>query len=153
MGNCLRSSSNKVLAEDIDEQESKMELAQTLAPKEFEHGRDAKKKNRVSFKLQEEEEDRHRHRDRDRDRDLCGTRRNSGNSRSGVVRIRMVVTQEELKQILDYKKSDSKFSSVEQLLREMRLRGRSVFQVEKNYGNCGINGSWSPALESIPEDH
>ncbi|PON68729.1 hypothetical protein PanWU01x14_093360 [Parasponia andersonii] len=153
MGNCLRKN-NKILGEDVDEQESPRKLAEQAVALEQntststshskpEDLKDAEKKNRVRFKLQDLEEK----------RTIGGGRGLNdphGDSKSGVVRIRLVVTQEELKQILNYKKNnDSKFSSVEQLLNEIKLRGSSsVFEVE----NKSDRGSWSPALETIPED-
>uniref|UniRef100_A0A803QJV1 Uncharacterized protein n=1 Tax=Cannabis sativa TaxID=3483 RepID=A0A803QJV1_CANSA len=68
-------------------------------------------------------------------------------------RVRLVVTQQELKQILNYKKNnDCKVSSLEQLLSEMKLSRRSkVLEVEEK--SSDNNGTWSPALETIPEDH
>ncbi|PON83841.1 hypothetical protein TorRG33x02_203920 [Trema orientale] len=156
MGNCLRKK-NKILGEDVDEQESPRKLADqavtleqdtststSISHSKLEDLKDAKKKNRVRFKLPEDLEEK---------RTIGGVRGLNdphGDSKSGVVRIRLVVTQEEFKQILNYKKNkDSKFSSVEQLLNEIKLRGRSsVFEVE----NKSDHGSWSPALESIPED-
>lgn len=67
-----------------------------------------------------------------------------------VLRLKVVVTQEELKQILNYKK-DFKYSSVEQLVTAMKLRRRSICEVGTD--EDGINSNWRPALESIPEDH
>lgn len=71
-------------------------------------------------------------------------------SKGGAVRIRVVVTKEELKQILNYGK-DSKYPSVENLVSAMRLRDRRIHDVGTIDG--GINSSWKPDLESIPEDH
>ncbi|EXB83384.1 hypothetical protein L484_001992 [Morus notabilis] len=137
MGNCLRSNYNKVLAEDIDKQEPPKELAKasfTTTP----HVKDVRRnKNRVRLRLQE-----------------GNNIGNSSETNSGVVRIKLVVTQEELKQILNYKsRSGSNFSSVEQLLSEMKIvRGRSVSEVDKSDHGTIVHGSWSPTLESIPED-
>nr|ACU16518.1 unknown [Glycine max] len=73
-----------------------------------------------------------------------------GDSTSGPVRIRLVVTKEELKRVLrDRNENDPQHTSLEELLSDMVLRDKRVFEVEKNAG--GIN-SWRPALESIPED-
>ncbi|XP_031278637.1 uncharacterized protein LOC116137088 [Pistacia vera] len=66
-----------------------------------------------------------------------------------VLRIKVVVTQEELKQILNYNK-DFKYSSVEQLVTAMKLRRQSICEVGTN--NDRMNNNWRPALESIPED-
>ena len=73
-----------------------------------------------------------------------------GDSTSGAMRISLVVTKEELKRMLrDRNENDSQQTSLEQLLSNMVLRDKRVFEVEKNAR--GIN-SWRPALESIPED-
>lgn len=59
----------------------------------------------------------------------------------GVVRIKVVVSQEELKQILRCGKGDKE--SVEKILENaMKLRG-----VTRE-----ISSNWRPALESIPEE-
>ncbi|GMN58156.1 hypothetical protein TIFTF001_027249 [Ficus carica] len=128
MGNCL-ASNNKVLAEDDEQVKNANKI----------------NKKRVRLRLQEE-------------RSEIGGGNFGGNNNikngesksNGAVRIKLVVTQEELKQILSYKNGGSKFSLVEQLLSEMKLR-RSVLEV----GNIDrtVNESWSPVLESIPEDH
>lgn len=128
MGNCL-ASNNKVLAEDDEQVKNANKI----------------NRKRVRLRLQEE-------------RSEIGGGNFGGNNNikngesksNGVVRIKLVVTQEELKQILSYKNGGSKFSSVEQLLSEMKLR-RSVLEVGKI--DRTVNGSWSPVLESIPEDH
>ena len=65
------------------------------------------------------------------------------NGRSGAVRIKVVVTQEELKRILSYEK-DSQKTTLEQLLSAMKLRGRGKYEGDTN--------TWRPSLESIPED-
>ncbi|KAI8558284.1 hypothetical protein RHMOL_Rhmol04G0079300 [Rhododendron molle] len=76
-----------------------------------------------------------------------GSKENHGNnSRSGTgVRIRVVVTQRELVQFL--KNNESKYSSEEQLLSEMKLKKRI------KVSQFGTSGGWRPALESIPEEH
>lgn len=94
------------------------------------------KKKMVRFKLQED--------------DNVGGGSTEGDSRSGVVRIRVVVTLKELKQILDSKES-SKYSSVEELVREMNLKGRRICRSRTSYGP--IDNSQGPALESISELH
>ncbi|KAK7263526.1 hypothetical protein RJT34_31117 [Clitoria ternatea] len=64
------------------------------------------------------------------------------------VRIRIVMTQEELKKMLSYK-DDAQHTSLEQLLGAFKLRGGGISEVGEY--NEYIN-SWRPALESIPED-
>ncbi|XP_038999432.1 uncharacterized protein LOC120124958 [Hibiscus syriacus] len=72
-----------------------------------------------------------------------------GESKNGVVRIRLVVTQEELKQIILSSGKDLMQPSMEQLTRVLKLRGVRVS------GDDGdeFHGGWRPALESIPEEH
>ncbi|OMO75495.1 hypothetical protein CCACVL1_16156 [Corchorus capsularis] len=89
-----------------------------------------KKKKMVRFKLNEE---------------------NQGDSKNGVVRIRLVVTQKELKQILSCRKDlKQQNSSMEQLIKVMKLRG---IRVSDDDHEDGFHGGWRPALESIPEEH
>ncbi|CAK7348971.1 unnamed protein product [Dovyalis caffra] len=69
----------------------------------------------------------------------------------GAVRIRVVVTKEELKQILSFRESINN-SSVEQLISSLRLRERSwTDQVGSSDGGIMSTGSWKPVLGSIPE--
>ncbi|XP_020238214.1 uncharacterized protein LOC109817390 [Cajanus cajan] len=73
-----------------------------------------------------------------------------GNSRSGPVRIRLVVTKQELKRMLRNKnENDLQYTSLEHLLSDMVLREKRVCEIGK-YG--GSINSWRPALESIPEE-
>ncbi|KAK7324794.1 hypothetical protein VNO77_28640 [Canavalia gladiata] len=74
------------------------------------------------------------------------------NSTSGPVRIRLVVTKQELKRILRNKtenENDAQYTSLEQLLSDMKLREKRVFEIEEKGRSIS---SWRPALESIPED-
>ncbi|KAL4360928.1 hypothetical protein GQ457_04G010470 [Hibiscus cannabinus] len=96
-----------------------------------------KKKKVVRFKLNEE----------NGDDDGSGKH---GESRNGVVRIRLVVTQEELKQIILSSGKDLKQPSMEELVRVMRLRG---VRVSEGGRTSDDDGGWRPALESIPEEH
>ncbi|XP_062104672.1 uncharacterized protein LOC133815931 [Humulus lupulus] len=155
MGNCI-TNKHQISGEDVDYdhevRDSKKELSEAeaaLSPSKLEDLKKlAKKKNRVRFKVEEEED----HQDGEPKCSSSIGGADHKDSKSGVVRIRLVVTQEELKQILNYKKNkDSKVSSVEQLLSEMKLSRRSrVLEVDEKSSD---HGSWSPALESIPEDH
>ncbi|KAL2331835.1 hypothetical protein Fmac_019416 [Flemingia macrophylla] len=84
--------------------------------------------------------------------DLQNNRGSDGGSRSGSLRlrIRVVVSKEELKRMLrNINESDTQHTSLEQLLSDMVLRDKRVSQIGK-YG--GSINSWRPALESIPED-
>lgn len=79
-----------------------------------------------------------------------------------VVRIRVVVTQEELKQILNGKLD---FSSKEELLRKIKSASTSSISNKRclyedgsnfSYGKMSCSSSstsWRPVLESIPEDY
>ncbi|KAF3967453.1 hypothetical protein CMV_008551 [Castanea mollissima] len=141
MGNCL---SNKSLAQEEEVpkeaevvEQTKPSTASKLEPVKLVDGDQKKKKKKVvRFKLQED--------------DINVGTSSEGDSRSGVVRIRVVVTQKELKQILDCNEG-LKYSSVEQLVNALKLRGRKISEVRTS--DEGINSNWRPALESIPEDH
>jgi hypothetical protein len=126
MGICL-SNTNTLLLQD-EKAEEVVEQRESFAADDGK-----KKKKMVRFKLQEDDSTVGRGRSDDH-----------GDSGSGVVRIRVVVTLEELKQLLDCKDS-FKQSSVEQLVSAMKLRGRRVSADQ-------VDDGWRPALESIPED-
>lgn len=74
--------------------------------------------------------------------------------RKGVVRIKVVMTQDELRQMLnDIKDMDDDNSSCsleECLTNVMKLRGGRISHEVVNFE--GVNSNWRPALESIPED-
>lgn len=139
MGNCL--ANNKIIAQDDhenynDEQakvEKKMEMSSS---KKFEarprKERCMKKNKKVSFEIQNDEE-------------VDRGRSDGNNCRS--VRIRVVMTQEELKKMLSSSKDENDDNTtLEQLLGVMKLRGGKF--CKRDLGVC----SWRPALESIPED-
>ncbi|CAA7043888.1 unnamed protein product [Microthlaspi erraticum] len=69
---------------------------------------------------------------------------------SKVVRIKVVVTKEELRQILGHKKG---FSSIQHLVHVLKDSGRNISRVyeEEEVELGGEN--WRPTLESIPENH
>lgn len=79
-----------------------------------------------------------------------------GDSRSnGVVKIKLVLTRAELKQVMNYMSGyGDDHSSVQHLLRVIKSKGRKVSEAENNSGaHKGlVNGSWKPILETIPED-
>lgn len=130
MGNCL--ANNKIIAQDdhesySDEQakvEKKMEMSSS---KKFEarprKERCMKKNKKVRFEIQNDEEV----------------------DRGRSVRIRVVMTQEELKKMLS-SKDENDDTTLEQLLGVMKLRGGKF--CKRDLSVC----SWRPALESIPED-
>lgn len=124
MGNCL--TSNQVVSHDEinHHHEQRVELEAS--------GRveSSRKRKLVKFKLREED-------------------KKENGSTGGGMRIRVVVTKEELKQILSQRNKDLKLSCVEQLAKAVRLR--EMMRIHEAVGSS--NGSWKPALESIPEDH
>lgn len=139
MGNCLISN-NKVSAQDHDKHESDKEaeaIQHTITPIM------SSKKKTVRFKLQEDEDDSSR---------VIKNGTHDDESNSGVVRIRLVVTQQELKQLLNYKNdSVSNRSSVEQLLSALKSRSGRRISADQ-IGTSTTDESWRPVLESIPED-
>ncbi|XVF85663.1 hypothetical protein PTKIN_Ptkin17bG0134400 [Pterospermum kingtungense] len=137
MGNCL-TSNNKIQAENDQDEAIKetgkvitgLEGAAEVADGVMTKKKKKQKKKIVRFKLDEENY-------------VDGGKQ--GETKNGVVRIRVVVSQEELRQILSSRK-DLKQSSMEELVRVMKLRGTRVSE-------DGFHGAWRPALESIPEEH
>ncbi|XP_059664480.1 uncharacterized protein LOC132310313 [Cornus florida] len=132
MGNCMKGYRMVIQNEEYEGMRSvSSSKCEVVKPSD-----DGGKRKMVRFKLREENGVDHREGN-------VGSR--SGN---GVVRVRVLLTQKELNQILNNEFNDN---SVEQLLRAMELRSRKVSRVRTCDGD--INGSWRPALESIPEDH
>ncbi|KAL3754480.1 hypothetical protein ACJRO7_001679 [Eucalyptus globulus] len=136
MGNCLVS--NKVIARDHEDEISQSKLEPAIRV----HGgknKNEKMKKSVSFKLKDNV-----------DEVVRDNRPHIGeSSKSGVLRVRVLVTKEELKQILK-NTQDRKFSSVEQLLSASKLRNRSISEVR--IGDRGFDGNNRRLhLESIPE--
>jgi hypothetical protein len=131
MGNCL--TNNKILAQDDHENyndQAKVEKMKTSSLSvKFEarprNEKCMKNKKKVRFDIKNESD---------------------GNSRSGTMRIRVVMTQEELKKMLSCK-DEYENNTLEQLLGVMKLRGGKICKHDLNVY------SWKPALESIPEDH
>lgn len=127
MGNCL--TGNKVVAQnDQDETEDIKETTNVITAAGVVETKKEKKKKVVRFKLNEE------------------NNVDSGKPKDGVVRIRLVVTQKELKQILSSGKDLNKYSSMEELVRAVKLR-------EKEACDDGFHGAWRPALETIPDEY
>ncbi|KAK4255345.1 hypothetical protein QN277_008357 [Acacia crassicarpa] len=157
MGNCLIRN-NQISAQDdgdddnyviVDEQRGESEVDQEKkktitsgASFESEEGMKKKKriKKKVRFELQEgdgnEEEGRE------------GIRR-----KSGFVRIKLVVTQKELKRILSHENGTQQQTTLEELLSSVKLRGsRRICEVIGREDDGGAINAWRPALESISED-
>lgn len=146
MGNCLASSkivSQNAMFEQQGNGADQM-IEKTTRPfvpsTKIERGGKAKM---VRFRLNEEV-------NVDKDGDLGDETASKG---GGAVRIRVVVTREELKQILNFRKNIN-YSSVEQLVSALRLRERSRPDEGGASTDGGIMcGSWKPRLGSIPEEH
>ncbi|KAI3412685.1 uncharacterized protein J3R85_017023 [Psidium guajava] len=137
MGNCLVG--NKVVAHDHEDEAPESRLEPAIRVDGGKNKKEKVKKS-VSFKLKEEDDDEVFRDNRPRDGD---------SSESAVLRVRVVVTREELKQILKYTQ-DHKFSSAEQLLSALKLRNRSVS--EARIGDRGFDSNNRRLhLESIPE--
>lgn len=73
-------------------------------------------------------------------------------SDSSIMRIKLVVSKEELKRVLSNKNivNGVKNTSLEELLNDIKLKEKSVAKVEEVDG--GLN-CWRPDLDSIPEDY
>ncbi|KAJ4730032.1 DUF4228 domain-containing protein [Melia azedarach] len=134
MGNCLTSEKARALNQEqgVAEAEAR-EVEEMKSMRAFDDGK-KKEKMMMKFRLAAGEGNDH------------GVER----EKVGVVRIKVVVTREELEQILNCDECDLKQSSMEKLVTAMNLRGRRINEVRRNDNN---RGNWRPALESIPEDH
>ncbi|KAF3443689.1 hypothetical protein FNV43_RR13379 [Rhamnella rubrinervis] len=158
MGNCLRS--NKVLAEDHadalmpkEEEAVKEETRQAIcststsssSPSKQESKKEGKKKKVVRFRLHEDEEE------KEENKENINQNISSGYSNSGAVRIKLVLTRQELKQVVDFMNGsdlDDHSSSVQQFFSVIKSRGQRVSEAREGLDN----GSWRPVLESIAED-
>ncbi|KAI4334096.1 hypothetical protein L6164_018828 [Bauhinia variegata] len=135
MGNCLRN--NKVSAHnELSREPGKPEAVEqmkTRASSKFKTApHEERVKKMVRFKL--------------REGDGGGS-----DSRTGPVRIRLIVTQQEFQRMLSLKE-DPQCTSLEQLLSAVKLKGRRMCEVGENEGGLTPLTPWRPALESIPED-
>lgn len=159
MGNCLRS--NRVIAQEEKhelpkEVEAMKNTRSTLPPSKSDPKKDidGRKRKTVRFKLSEEaiskEEEESQKTVRLQVLEDANNKGDQADRKGTVVRIKVVLTQRELKQILSNDKN-SKFSSVEQFLSAMKMRSRSFSHDRVSDEN--VDPSWKPALESIPEDH
>ncbi|XP_027344202.1 uncharacterized protein LOC113856546 [Abrus precatorius] len=129
---CMRN--NQISTQDENGESKKVEHIKTSSWSKTAKREDNMKK-KVRFKVQDNK---------------GGKGRLGINSTNVPVRIRLMVTKEELKMMLSNKnENDAQHTSLEQLLRDMMLREKSVLEIEENGGS--IN-SWRPALESVPED-
>ncbi|XP_028808402.1 uncharacterized protein LOC114762971 [Neltuma alba] len=155
MGNCLITRNNQISAQDDDDLHDEqpgdsLEVEQktissgssfdqsdpaAMPPEESSMKKKKKIGKKVRFELQKDEE----------------TRKDQICRRSGSVRIKLVVTQEELKRILRHEK-ESQHTTLEQLLSSVKLsgRGRTCQVIAEDDG--GAINAWRPTLESIPED-
>lgn len=150
MGNCLVTN-NKVSSEgDNVSYVADEAMKSNVAPSSSSLSSvgSSKDKKRVAFRLHEDGEDQV-----DEEKKECGDG-NPSSTKNGVLRIKVVVSQEELGQILDFRKDNSQFSSVGQLLGALMLRNRSNVITKVKARNIGhVDKVWKPALESIPEEN
>ncbi|OIW08429.1 hypothetical protein TanjilG_03105 [Lupinus angustifolius] len=123
MGNCMRN--NKISAQDHENHETTVEscekaivdkikgssLSKIEAPR-VQKEQELKKKKKVRFNIENDDE-------------------GDGNSRRGVMRIKVVMTQQELKRMLNCKK-DEQHIPLEQLLSAVKLRGGIISEVCEN---------------------
>lgn len=119
---------------EVKKVEEKSPAGSAMAkPKTAEARAGGASKKVVRFKLQEEEE------------------KNSGGSGSdaGVLRIKVVMSQKELKQMLTDRENNS--CTLEELIAELKVRGRMTISDARIDQVEDENGSWKPDLESIPE--
>ncbi|CAL0303952.1 unnamed protein product [Lupinus luteus] len=124
MGNCMRN--NKISAQGHENYERTVESCEKAkvdkikgsssskieVPRVEKEQELKKKKKKVRFNIENDDE-------------------GDGNSRSGFVRIKVVMTQQELKRMLNYKK-DEQHIPLEQLLSAVKLRGGRISEVCQN---------------------
>ncbi|MED6122162.1 hypothetical protein PIB30_037241 [Stylosanthes scabra] len=135
MWSCMRNS--KVSAEDTDEKnEPVKKRCSSSKPAQREESMKKKKKvKKVRFEISDDR----------------GESRSDGDCASGTRRIRLVVTKEELRRMV-MEKDAEQYASLEQLLKDMKMREKRKSEVEEEHDDGGIMNSWRPGLESIPED-
>jgi hypothetical protein len=131
MGNCLRknqiSSSQDHENEEITKRVEKMKKTR----------REDNLKKKVRFKVQDGNK---------------GSDYDGNSSTNGILRIKLVVSKEELKRVLSNKNIENgvKNTTLEELLKDMKLKEKNVSKIEEV--DVGLN-SWRPDLDSIPEDY
>ncbi|CAL1393774.1 unnamed protein product [Linum trigynum] len=165
MGNCItvHHNSNKIasLSPQDDDNSEQLELAQKLmkikrrkttsaAPTRFSAvATEKKQKQKKSVRFVKRGDDDEEERGED------GRKRSPT---TAAVRIRVLVTKNELREILKQHREELRSSSLEELVRAVKLReyrgrfGSKGRRMEDGGGNCE-DGVWRPALETIPEDH
>ncbi|OIT00938.1 hypothetical protein A4A49_14348 [Nicotiana attenuata] len=135
MGNCMKNSKADILVQDKEKVETPIEEAQKAKEQSIN-----KRRKSVSIRVDDDKEE------------------GQEMKRKGVVRIRVVVTQEELKQILN---GQFNYSSAHEFLRKIKSesKGRRIRSRRRRLFQDGFsekmrsNTSWRPTLECIPEDH
>ncbi|KAI4383260.1 hypothetical protein MLD38_009121 [Melastoma candidum] len=147
MGNCICAANNKVMSQETEDDSRAPSAGETKGAasaaliKPPEEDRVERKKIKVEKKVRFKLED-----DQEEGRDP---------GKGGVRRVRVVVTKEELRQILRHARgshhsssSSSSGSSLEELMVALRSRGEE--RIGDGLGGKG-DTSWRPGLESIPE--
>ncbi|CAN4103484.1 unnamed protein product [Withania somnifera] len=141
MGNCMRSSRAHVVVHH-DEEKTVEEMAQKAKEQSI-------RRKSVRFRVVDDDEKKE-----EKGKQMM--------MKKGVVRIRVVVTQEELKQILN---GQLDFSSKDEFLRRIktasrgastRSNNRRLLRKDESFSIGKMKSSstsWRHVLESIPEDH
>nr|XP_016433008.1 PREDICTED: uncharacterized protein LOC107759557 [Nicotiana tabacum] len=135
MGNCMKNSKADILVHAEQKVETPIEEAEKAKEQSIN-----KRRKTVRFRVDEDKEE------------------GQEMMKKDVVRIRLVVTQEELKQILN---GQFNYSSADEFLRKMKSesRGRRIRSSRRRLFQDGFSEkmrsstSWRPTLECIPEDH
>ncbi|KAG2294293.1 hypothetical protein Bca52824_040962 [Brassica carinata] len=76
-------------------------------------------------------------------------RESSTERESNVVRIKVVVTKEELRQILGHTKGINSIQRLDHVLKDSGRNISRVYEEDKELSD----ESWSPTLESFPKNH
>ena len=108
----------------------------------------------MRFKLPEDEEEK----EEENKENINNNISSSGYSNRGAVRIKLILTREELKQVVDFMNGseDDHSSSLQQLLSVIKSRGQMISEAGTSCTRTAreglVSGSWRPVLESIAED-
>ncbi|OIW05943.1 hypothetical protein TanjilG_07219 [Lupinus angustifolius] len=146
MGNCLRN--NKISAQDHENYGTHVESCDVAKVQKVNASSSSKLKESVQKEQGMKKKKKVRFNIQNDDGEENGDGGSEKNSRSGVVRIKVVMTQKEFKRVLSCQ-NDEHNTSLEQLLSAFKFRG-GVSKICE-YNNVGTS-SWRPALESIPEN-
>ncbi|CAL0333922.1 unnamed protein product [Lupinus luteus] len=110
MGNCLRNDKISAQVESCDVAKVEKVKASSMSKLKESVQKEQGMKKKVRFNIQNDDEEE------------GGDRGSDDNSRSGVVRIKVVMTQKELKRVLSCKNEEHN-TSLEQLLSALKFKG------------------------------